>query len=66
MMVGGASVSSTRVVVASMGGGGRLIDTGDDGQWSSVELGGGARICNGSVFFFLSNLQLDYILSYRT
>ena len=23
-------------------------------------------ICNGSVFFFLSNLQLDYILSYRT
>ena len=23
-------------------------------------------LCNGSVFFFLSNLQLDYILSYRT
>ena len=22
--------------------------------------------CNGSVFFFLSNLRLDYILSYRT
>ena len=23
-------------------------------------------MCNGSVFFFLSNLRLDYILSYRT
>ena len=22
--------------------------------------------CNGSVFFFLSNLRLDYVLSYRT
>ena len=49
-------------------GGDKRISVIDGG----MELGGCGRVnnevvvCNGSVFFFLSNLRLDHILSYRT
>ena len=49
-----------------------IDDMGGDGSRVVVDIGGGRLIvvvvegdCNGSVFF-LSNLQLDYILSYHT